>query len=212
MKKKKIPSNYDLQVEIGKHIFMDYDQEMLIQRFQLTADKIWIYLEYLNTPCRISRKNGQIEENQKDNIWNECKSYNTVMTIYDLLCYPKEKTSPVLSNKWCPVNSFSVMNSPDSLFFTRKYAEQFQDHTEELKAACIRLGGILQKPIAGADVTCLIPVTPYFPVMLQFWEGDDEFSPKLTLLWDQNAMKFLHFETCFLLQNDLMDRLQKEIF
>ena len=27
-----------------------------------------------------------------------------------------------------------------------------------------------------------IPVTPFFPVLLQFWESDDEFSPKLQLM------------------------------
>ena len=33
MKTKNPPSNYDLQVDIGKKLFMEYDQEMLIRRF-----------------------------------------------------------------------------------------------------------------------------------------------------------------------------------
>ena len=62
MEHKKIISNYDLQVDIGKKIFLDYDQEMLIRRFGLAADEAWIYLTYMNTPCRICRKTGRIEE------------------------------------------------------------------------------------------------------------------------------------------------------
>ena len=80
MKTKNPPSNYDLQVDIGKKLFMEYDQEMLIRRFHLTADEIWIYLDYLHTPYRISRKTGQIQENLTEDIWRECRCYDTVMT------------------------------------------------------------------------------------------------------------------------------------
>ena len=48
-------SNYDLQVDIGKKIFLEYDQEQLIRKFSLDADLQWIYLRYLNRPCRIHR-------------------------------------------------------------------------------------------------------------------------------------------------------------
>ncbi len=48
-------SNYDLQVDIGKRIFLQYDQEMLIRKFHLEADERWIYLNYFSTPCRIGR-------------------------------------------------------------------------------------------------------------------------------------------------------------
>lgn len=212
LKTKTTPSNYDLQVEKGKEIFMEYDQEMLIQRFQLTADELYIYLNYINVPCRISRSSGQIEENLTGDKWTECRSYNTVMTIYDLLCYPKEKTAPGLSGSWCPVGSFAVMGSPDPLIFTQKYAWKFQNHRALMEEACKKLGGKLQKSLAGADITCLIQVTPYFPVLLQFWEGDDEFAPRLSLLWDENSMKFLHFETAYLLQSDLLNRLEKTAF
>ena len=79
-------SNYDLQVDIGKRIFLQYDQKLLIRKFSLEADSRYLYLSYLNTPCRISRKDGGIEE-FIDGLWKECRSYSTVMTIYDLLCY-----------------------------------------------------------------------------------------------------------------------------
>ena len=78
-------SNYDLQVDIARRIFMEYDHESLIRKFGLEADGEWIYLTYLNTPCRISRENGGIEE-FIDAGWRECRSYDTVMTIYGILC------------------------------------------------------------------------------------------------------------------------------
>ena len=42
--KKDIPSNYDLQVDVGRKIFLEYDQEQLIRKFSLQADESRIYL------------------------------------------------------------------------------------------------------------------------------------------------------------------------
>lgn len=204
---KKQVSNYDLQVDIGRRIFLEYDQEKLIRKFALEADAQWIYLTYLNTPCRICRADGQIDE-KRDGIWHECRNFGTVMTIYDLLCYHRGAEAPALRHEWCTVGSFVVTGVTNTGTFTKKYAALFDGRVEALKTACAKLGGSLEKRMAGADITCRIPVTAYFPVLLQFWEGDDEFPPKLMLLWDRNANSFLHFETTFYLQGDLLERLK----
>ena len=199
-------SNYDLQVDIAKGIFLEYDQQLLIRKFSLKPDEQYLYLTYLNTPCRISRKTGAVEE-YIENLWQECRSYSTVMTIYDLLCYHKGETIPALSGQWCAVGNFVVTGVTNTETFTKKYAARLDGHLEELKTACESLGGILLERMAGADLTCKFRVTPFFPVLLQFWEGDDEFPPKLLLLWDRNTDQFLHFETTFYLQGDLLERL-----
>ena len=196
--------NYDLQVDVAKRIFLQYDQQQLIRKFRLDADAQYIYVTYLNTPCRISRETGSIEEQLRGQ-WQECRDYSTVMTIYDLICYHKGETAPVLFGQWCTVGNFVVTGVTQ--MDTWKYAAYFSGRLAELKAACEKLGGIVQPAMAGADLTCLFPVTPFFPVLLQFWEGDEEFSPKLLILWDRNADSFLHFETTFYLQGDLLSRL-----
>ena len=203
----KSASNYDLQVDIGKRIFLQYDQELLIRKFQLESDEQYIYLTYLNTPCRISRVSGGIEEYRKD-AWKECRSYGTVMTIYDLLCYHKGADVPPLQGQWCAVGNFVVTGVTDTESFTKKYAARFDGRLDKLEAAAQRMGGILQPRMAGADLTCKFHVVPFFPVLLQFWGGDDEFPPKLMLLWDQNTGSFMHFETTFYLQGDLLERLR----
>lgn len=203
-------NNYDLQVDMGRKIFLEYDQERLIRKFSLQADEDWLYLTYLNTPCRISRGDGRIDE-LADGEWTECRDFSTVMTIYDLLCYHKGDTAPVLFHQWCTVGTFVVTGVTETGTFTKKAAALFDGRLEELKAACIRLGGIMEKRLAGADITCRIPVTTFFPVLLQFWEGDEEFPPKVQLMWDRNTDSFLHFETTFYLQGDLLERLKREM-
>ena len=200
-------SNYDLQVDMAKEIFLQYDQSMLIRKFRLEADRQWIYLHYLGAPCRISRCSGAVEEFVRG-VWKECRNFGTVMTIYDLLCYHKAEMPPALLGQWCAVGTFVVTGVTNTETFTKKYAAIFDGRMEELKAACKRVGGVLQPPMAGADLTCRIQVTSFFPVLLQFWEGDEEFPPKLLILWDRNTDAFLHFETTFYLQGDLLERLR----
>lgn len=199
--------NYDLQVDIGKRVFLEYDQALTIRKFQLEADDCWIYLTYFNTPCRIGRETGTVEAFRNDR-WEECRNFGTVMTLYDLLCYHKGDRAPVLADQWCTVGTFVVAGVTETEAFTRKYATSFDGHLNRLKEACKMLGGVLLKPIAGADVTCRFQVTPYFPVLLQFWEGDEEFPPKLLMLWDRNTDQYMHFETTFYLQGDLLERLK----
>ena len=206
---KKTESNYDLQVDIGREIFLRYDQEMLIRKFQLEADDQWIFLTYLNTPCRINRADGRIEELEEQ--WTECRDYETVMTIYDLLCYSKGPQMPALTGQWCTVGNFVVTGITNTETFTGKYARLFDGKWAALEAACRLLGGVIQPRMAGADLTCRIRVTDFFPVLLQFWEGDEEFPPRLLILWDRNADRFLHFETTFYLQGDILQRLKNKM-
>ena len=201
-------SNYDLQVDIGKRIFLEYDQDLLIRKFRLDADDDYLYLTYLGSACRIDRKTGSIEE-QVGCGWQECRSFGTVMTIYDLLCYHKGDAPPPLSGQWCTAGTFVVTGVTKTEVFTKKYTGLFDGQPEKLKDLCEKLGGTVLPPLAGADVTCRFPVTDFFPVLLQFWQSDEDFPAKLMLLWDRNSDQFLHFETTFYLQGDLLSRLKK---
>lgn len=202
--------NYDLQVDIARKIFLQHDQETLIRKFGLEADGQYLYLTYLNTPCRISRTTGAVEEYLQDR-WQECRQYSCVMTVYDLLCHHKGQMPPQLLGQWCTVGTFVVTGVTETQTFTKKFAAVFDGHRDKLKAACEALGGTLQPRMAGADLTCRFQVTPFFPVLLQFWESDEEFPPKLLILWDRNTDSFMHFETTFYLQGDLLSRLEKAI-
>ena len=54
-----------------------------------------------------------------------------------------------------------------------------------------------------------IPAFSFFPVLLQFWESDEEFPPQIKILWDDQTMRYLNFETTYYLQSDLLKRLQE---
>ncbi len=201
-------SNYDRQVDIARGIFLQYDQQRLIRKYSLSADDRFLYLSYLRIPFRICRESGRIDETVGD-MWVECRNFETVMTIYDLLCHGREDRLPPLSGQWTTVGGFAVAGSPGADTFTKEYAVFFDCNMERLPMACKKMGGIMQPLTARADVTCLFPVTDFFSVVLQFWSGDEEFPPKIHLLWDKNAMEYLLFETTYYLQGDLLERLKQ---
>ena len=175
-------SNYDKQVDIGRKIFLNYDQEALIQKYTLDADADFLYLTYLGTKCRINRKTGAIDE-MIDDIYTECREYTVVMTIYDMLCHGDSLTLPPLSGKWTLVGNFAAAgSSPDANLFAQKYADAFSGKTDALKDACTAIGGEILDSITGADVTARIPAFSFFPVLLQYWEKDEEFPPQVRLL------------------------------
>lgn len=150
-------SNYDKQVDIGRKIFLDYDQEALIRKYTLDADADFLYLTYLGTKCRINRKTGAIDE-MIDDIYTECREYTVVMTIYDMLCHGDSPTLPPLSGKWTLVGNFAAAGSiPDANLFAQKYADAFSGKTDALKDACTAIGGEILPPIAGCGCNCPDP-------------------------------------------------------
>lgn len=205
-------SNYNKQVYIARELFLKYDQEAIIRKFRLKADEKWVYLPMLDRMYRVSRDSGVIEyrssdqENQTCCAYTECLDYQVVMTIYDVLCCSKDM--PVLAHEWCPVYSLQItMSSPNSDTFTGRYAKLFSGNTDRLLAACKKLGGEQPAMRASADVCWQFSVFPFFPVQLRFWDGDEEFAPKIQLLWDKKALDFMHFETIYYVQGHLMERL-----
>ena len=83
-------------------------------------------------------------------------------------------------------------------------ARAFNHRTEVLRAACERLGGT---PGTVGDVSYTIPLFGFFPVTLQFWDGDEEFDPVLKLMWDRRTLDFMRYETTYYAADHLLQRL-----
>ena len=53
------------------------------------------------------------------------------------------------------------------------------------------------KRLTGADLAWEIPVFQELSIALFFWEGDEEFAPRLRFLWDENALMYIKYETMY---------------
>ena len=132
--------NYEKQVYFARDLFLRYDQDAMIRKFDLTSDGQFLYVELLHQSYRISRSTGVVERLELDGMWTPCENYELVMTIYDVLCHSAAK--PELSGEWGPLYGLQATMSspsPDKIFV--RYAEKFSGRTEALAQACLALGG-----------------------------------------------------------------------
>ena len=88
------------------------------------------------------------------------------------------------------------------------WALRFQSDPEGLRRACIALGGV---PFEKGDVAYAIEVFDGLQVVLQLWLGDEEFPPRLRLMWDENALMYLKYETMYFAKNLLLMRIAEVI-
>ena len=135
-------------------------------------------------------------------------AFGAAMTAYDLLSNPNG--FPVLAGQWCSHDSFNAVQAGTlqgqlKASVTPPAAQHFSGRIDRLRQAVARLGGT---PTDGpGDFSAVLPVLPFFPVLLRFWEQDDEFPAQLQFLWDRNSMRYLTYETSFYTHRAILDRL-----
>lgn len=195
-------SNYDITRDRVEGEFPRYDQEAVIEKFHLAHDGDYIYLRFIALDYQISRKTGRVERLPEA----VHAGFNEVMTIYDVLC--GSKPGAQLSGEFVRVNDLDGVTKTAYLggnLFDGS-AKAFTRRTRALRAACERLGGT---PGTVGDVSYTIPLFHFFPVMLQFWDGDEEFDPVLKLMWDRRTLDFMRYETTWYAAGHLLERLQE---
>lgn len=197
-------SNYEIMRNQMRKEFIKYDQEKMIQKFKLNFDEDFLYLDFMCRNYRINRKNGIVEWT-KDCFHSVIEAdYNESMTIYDVLCYSKDNCQ--LSGNFCPIHMakgiVKTLYTSGNIF--QKAAAGFQGHINQLKYACNVLGKTTK--MVG-DVAAILWVFPFLPVTFQYWEGDEEFSPSLKFMFDENILDYMHFETVQFMTAHMLSRI-----
>ena len=198
-------NNYLIQASQAKARFLTYDQQKLIDKFRLKSDEAYIYVNLLWKEYRIHRVSGDMEYRIRDT-WADGNSYDEVMTLLDLLCDSRD-------DRRC-TGKLASMASFGRIFYRSSYddkpdptAQWIQDHLTAFQEACARFGA----PISGGDFGYAFDLFDGLKLGFHFWEGDDEFAPRLRFLWDENALQYLRFETMHMAVSLLMTFLKETI-
>ena len=200
------PSNYDIMRDRMEAEFAKYDQAEIIRKFHLRHDADFLYIRFAAREYRIHRKTGRVEWYSHTESANVHADYNVSMTIFDVLAWSKPDCR--LAGRFVPVSELkgiTMSSSPAADLFAGQ-AGFFTGHCKELQAACLKLGG---EPGSIGDVSSTIPMFDFLPVVLQFWDADEEFGAYLKFMWDQNTTDFMHFETVAFATMHLIDRLKE---
>lgn len=197
--------HYEITCENWRTKFLEMDQEQLIKRFSLEADKEALYITYFSETYRIDRRNGMIT--LADNPKRRLK-FNTIITIYNLFYYAKPHAE--VRGEFVPFRHVKRAAPFDPTFqrtILKPLAETFSGRSEQLQKACLTLGG---KPVSQGDVGYVIHAFPWMPLTVIFWDGDDEFEAQANMLFDADITDFLHEETVVCVASDFVRRLGEE--
>lgn len=199
-------SNYEITKIKMQSEFLKYDQKKMQEKFSLKSDEEYLYIKFIGRTYRIHRLKGTVEwsDHQFQDVFEA--DYHEAMSVFDVLCDSKEDCC--LSGEFCPVNSLpgvAFCATPGKGLFDEE-SKYFDHKTELLSAACERLGG---KKQGRGDVAYLLPAFDFLPVLVEFWESDEEFPASFQILWDKNTLDYMHYETTYYVRNHLIKRLRE---
>ncbi|MBD5160462.1 MAG: DUF3786 domain-containing protein [Oscillibacter sp.] len=200
-------SNYDLMRNKMEQAFVRYDQQEMIDRFHLLHTSEHLFITFVGEKYRVDRLTGKVERCAADGTFVHA-GFNESMTIFDVLCCSKPGCR--LSGEYAAATNLpgiANISAPGAGMFADA-ARFFTYRCDVLRQNCERLNGVEQK---FGDVSYLIPLFDFMPVIVQFWDADDEFDAVLKILWDKNTLDFMHFETTFYAADHLMKRLTESI-
>lgn len=198
--------NYSLQVQQAKQHFCKYDQRKLVEKLRISADETYLYPRMLGSDYRICRQTGDLERMEKTG-WVDANTHAEYMTLMDLVCdsLPERRAS----GNWKTMVSFGHMFHRDLLEGRDAFAEMIQADMDGFRRTCESLGGEKQ-PIG--DISYAFTVFEDLRVCLQFWEADEDFFAQVVWFWDENALRYLKYETMYyavgLLKRKLMDKMK----
>ena len=199
-------NNYAIQAAQAKKLFLTYDQQELIRRCRLRFDEDYLYTRLLNEDYRICRKTGDMERLHQST-WIDGNGFEEVMTILDWLC--DSAPDRYATGRWINIASHGH-------YFHRSLQEDEKDADAELfdknpqafSKACESIGG---EALPGADICYVIGLIDDLKVAVQLWHGDEEFSPRLRYLWDENTTRYIRYETTWFALGLLMERIREQM-
>lgn len=198
-------SNYEKMKDDAAAAFLRFDQEEMIRKFALEHDKMYLYICFAGKRYRISRTTGAVSRSDAP---FQPGSYNEVMTIYDVLCHSKADCR--LAGEWVNVGSLSAIQggalAKGSNFFQNAGA-YFAGKSAALACACKALQGRETKP---GDVAYELKLFPFLPLVLRFWEADEDFPASLQIFVDRNILAYMHYETLMFALTHLLSQMRCE--
>lgn len=203
-KKKPTVSNYELINENWRKLFLQMDHGELARRFRLKMDDGALYITFYDRQYRLDRRSGAVTDAEDP---NRSISFDESMSILNMLYYSKPGAS--VSGRFVPFRDVRGA-SPFAPAFEKSVASglaaPFEGRLAALKRACEALGG---ERIPQGDAGYILRAFDFMPVMLVFWDGDDEFGAQANLLFDANITDFTHEESVCCIAGALMHRLRE---
>ena len=192
--------NYELQMQYAAKLFLEYDQKAIIRRLSLKSDSQSLYVRFLGEDYAVDRFTGAVTKADS----KMPASFGAALTIYDYICRdtPIERST----GRKSPINSRIHQAHPgvgESSMY-EKYTRAFDAAPDKFKSACLSLGG---REYPRGDAAYEFQVFDGLELVVQLWLSDEEFPPRLCLLWDENVLDKLMYETTWYACGVLLEKI-----
>lgn len=186
--------NYQISRDRAQAYFLEAQKDL--SAWNLPQDGRFLCLAFLGQPYRIDCQTGGIyrqDGTQAD--------FQEALSIYDLLCHEGDRKE--VNGVFAPVNSLKGLPPGTGVAtdFYSKTAAFFDARPEALIRACRELGG---RQVNMGDIGFRFSVLGPLDVILKFYHGDEDFPASLTLLWEENTLGFVFYETVFYIAGCLL--------
>ncbi len=213
--------NYEISRIRAEKYFLQFDQEEIIRTQHIQADEDWLYVTFLHDRYRIERRTGHVERSRDDFRSVTEAGHGETLTIFDFLCHnmtshgseeaeAANRVPGILSGRWTTVNSLKgrprTVGVGSGMF--DGHSALFDENRAGFAAACEALGGT---KVPYGDIGYEIPVWGDMSVILKFYGADDEFPPQTTILFDENTLSFIFYETAFYLAMCVLEHIAEEM-
>ena len=198
--------NYQIQAAQAKKRFLTYDQQELIRRCRLRFDEQYLYTVFLADPYRINRQTGDMER-FCGGVWIDGNSFGEVMTILDWLC--DSRADRYITGRW--VTMATLGNSVHTNLQENTgdaNAQLFDAEVDSFMNACEALGG---EKKTCADVAYAIELLDGLRILVKLWHADEEFFSQLQFMWDENATRYIRYETTWYATGLLINRIKEKM-
>ena len=191
--------NYAIMTERARALFLTYDQDAMCARLGIVPTPDAIPIRFFGEALHVRRSDGRVLRPDGTDA-----SFGAAMSVYDALA----RSGPArLSGSFVPTSALHRIHGTHAVHEDLNFpaAARFAGRAEALDAALAALGG---RPWDGpGDVKRVVDVFDFFPVVVQFYDADEEFPATIQFFWDANALDFLYYETLWYVMNELLARL-----
>lgn len=191
--------NYERLYTQSREHFLTFDQQPMLDWYNLAHDEKNIYFHILGREAVLDRISGEIT------CAGERAGFNEACTIYDILSRAEKR--PVLAERWVSIVELGGNTALRHVDGLRADLSALEGNLERAKELCRSWGGIEQKQ---GDLSFIVPFTEFFPVWIQIWEGEEELNipAKFNCIWDANTLDFMFYETTWYARGYLLDMLR----
>ncbi len=191
--------NYAIMRQAAEARFCQYDPEKILKNPGVFLENGCICTTFLGEPVRVDSQTGQVW------VAGRAGDFGETLTVLDWLC--DRKPGAQAADGFCPVSSLpGVLVSGGSLVMDfGALAAKIDKAPERFLAACKAIGG---RPIPLGDIGMELMAFPDLPVQIKFYHADEEFPASITILWNQNTLQFIRYETVYYLADCLRKRLK----